>query len=292
MKISYPKDNKWPLVVEDFDLNNATNEDIQLIGKSVVSCALTVIRGQKLTAEQEVAWSKKFGSTPNRFSKRKTDPELLKIYSRSTAREHPAISSVTGKLDEHGYPGLHGGSGDLDWHCGQPWFDGRPDLVYLYAVEHSAGSRTSYINSQLAYDDLDDKIKNKIADVYIRATADMSRYSETGEVFDFLDREENTEYHPPLVSTNKCGQKCIFLPFNQMNGLYNFNGSELEEQELVEYLKQHILQEKYIYHHDWQDGDITMHDNWNGLHKRWAFDHMDKRLLHRMQYDLSSINFE
>jgi taurine dioxygenase len=54
-----------------------------------------------------------------------------------------------------------------------------------------------------------------------------------------------------------------------------------ESDKLKEKLTSHIMNDKYVYHHDWQDGDIVISDQWHSMHKRWAFDKMDKRLLHR-----------
>ena len=34
--------------------------------------------------------------------------------------------------------------------------------------------------------------------------------------------------------------------------------SEEDSWKLVEQLRDHVLQEKYIYHHDWQDGDVVI----------------------------------
>jgi hypothetical protein len=43
----------------------------------------------------------------------------------------------------------------------------------------------------------------------------------------------------------------------------------------------HILKEQYLYHHDWQDGDLVISEQWLGIHKRWPFEKMNQRLLHR-----------
>ena len=52
--------------------------------------------------------------------------------------------------------------------------------------------------------------------------------------------------------------------------------------ELFEYLKKHILQDKYRYDHHWKDGDLVLSEQWLTIHKRHAFERMDKRLMHRI----------
>jgi alpha-ketoglutarate-dependent taurine dioxygenase len=290
MKITYPVGGSWPMVIEDVDVRTCSDDLIQEIGYNIADKALVVIKKQNLSVEDEIAFVSRFGN-PDRYP---YDKKLLSTnpWFASTKRDHPAMSSVTGALDANGNPGLHGMKEDLDWHCGQPWNPERPDIVYLYACYGSVGSRTTYVNSMLSYNDLSEEWKNRIADITLRPTSDMSRYSESGKIFEgYVNQVENPNYHPPVVYTNKTGHQCIFLPFLQMEGLYNFAGTAQQEQEIIEYLKNHMLDEKYTYHHDWDDGDIVMHDNWTGLHKRWYFEHMDTRLLHRMQFDMETIKF-
>ena len=54
-----------------------------------------------------------------------------------------------------------------------------------------------------------------------------------------------------------------------------------------EYLTNHILNEKYMYHHYWKDGDVVMSDQDITLHKRWYFSEMKDRLMWRMAHDVS-----
>jgi len=51
---------------------------------------------------------------------------------------------------------------------------------------------------------------------------------------------------------------------------------------LFDYLKNHILQDKYRYDHHWEDGDLVVSEQWLTLHKRHAFDKMDERLMYRI----------
>jgi alpha-ketoglutarate-dependent taurine dioxygenase len=61
---------------------------------------------------------------------------------------------------------------------------------------------------------------------------------------------------------------------------------------LIQKLRQHVEQEKYMYHHAWEDGDMVLSDQWLSIHKRWEFEHMDKRVLHRLACDYSKINLD
>jgi hypothetical protein len=46
--------NNWTVVIEDFNMTNATQEDINQISKLVAKNTLVVIRNQKLSVGDEV----------------------------------------------------------------------------------------------------------------------------------------------------------------------------------------------------------------------------------------------
>ena len=82
----------------------------------------------------------------------------------------------------------------------------------------------------------------------------------------------------------------MFFPWNQILGFREMD-DPVEYAEIKDSLMKHMLQEKYTYHHDWEDGDIVMADQWSGMHKRWAFELMHERLLHRIGFDYDKIKF-
>ena len=53
--------------------------------------------------------------------------------------------------------------------------------------------------------------------------------------------------------------------------------------------EQHAEQEKYTYHHDWEDGDIVISEQWLSIHKRWPFEDMKNRLLHRIAFGYENL---
>ena len=42
-------------------------------------------------------------------------------------------------------------------------------------------------------------------------------------------------------------------------------------------------------HHDWEDGDLVISEQWLSIHKRWTFEKMDKRVLHRIAFDYDKV---
>ena len=280
MKVTYPF-NDWTPVVDSIDVRNLTDENIQELGRLIATKCMILIRDQNLTPQEEVDFGSRFGVLENK-----------KIVSARNSKAvclpgmGGLISRVTGKLNEDGMPGIHGGRSALDWHCNRAWDPKRDPIVYLYSVEGSEGSITSWSNYVKAYEELPEDWKTKLSTLKVKAAQTYSKYSEMGTYFGTPDKPSN--WQVPIISKNPAGQTAIFFPWNQMDGIADV--SPEEDKEITEWLKDYLLQDKFIYHHHWKDGDVIMADQWSGMHKRWEFDRMDIRVLHRMALDYNNIN--
>ena len=62
----------------------------------------------------------------------------------------------------------------------------------------------------------------------------------------------------------------------------NYNATEEEVKELHEYLQAMMYDKKYLYKHQWQDGDYALTDNHGMLHGRLAFQDQSGRHLMRI----------
>jgi taurine dioxygenase len=282
----YLHENSWTVILDDFDLLTATQDEINQIGCLLATNTLVVVRNQgHLTANDEADVCARFGNLEDLTPFRDVAPYKNVIIPGTQDR----VVRVTGELDEHGEPGLFGHVDDLDWHCNQPGMANRKPLVWLLGVKGTAGSRTSWTNNILAYQDLSDEWRERIKDLKMICGWKKGTYSE----FDFgkangVTENYNEHYTPNMVYTNNGNQTGLFFPFLQFR---NFVGlTENESRAIVEELKDHVLQDKYIYHHDWQDGDVVIAEQWLGIHKRWKFDGMPNRVLHRVTFDFDNIN--
>jgi alpha-ketoglutarate-dependent taurine dioxygenase len=65
-----------------------------------------------------------------------------------------------------------------------------------------------------------------------------------------------------------------------------------ESKNLIDELADYTVQEKYCYHHDWQDGDLVISEQWLGIHKRWRFEKIATRLLHRAVFDFPDQDYK
>jgi taurine dioxygenase len=64
---------------------------------------------------------------------------------------------------------------------------------------------------------------------------------------------------------------------------------QTEFKDLVNNVKEFVMRPDFAYHHDWEDGDVVLSEQWLSIHKRWEFEGMPNRVLHRIACDYSNI---
>lgn len=290
-------DNGWTIIVNDINLKEANDNEAQIIGSLVATNTVVVIQNQNLTASEETAFCAKIGKVES-YSQRMADAAQAELdtagktlYNKMQGILEPntdnSVIRVTAEHDDHGRPGLFGHATELDWHCNNAANKWRDPIVWLYGVKGTAGSRTSWINTILAYEDLPDELKQQYADVKsINGYSADKGYS--AEVFAGPE-DINNEWMPNIVHNNVAGKTGLYFPFLQMHQIVGMN--KADSKEFIIKVRDHLLQEKYMYHHDWQDGDVVISEQWLGLHKRWHCDTMDQRVLHRVCFNFDHIKF-
>jgi alpha-ketoglutarate-dependent taurine dioxygenase len=275
-------ENGWTVFVNNIDLRDLTIDQAKEIGKLLATNTVVVIQNQQLTPQDEVRVCEKIGKIES-FSKfRGVVPDVEHWIVPDTEDK---ILRVTGELNEHGKPGMFAHKSDLDWHANQPANEWRDPIIWLYGVRGTEGSKTSWINNVLSYNDLDEQTKESLKDIKMINGYKQNAYSEHhfGKEVDI-----NYNYQPKLVHTNEVGVVGLFFPFLQIHQIVDM--TEDESKHFINKFKDHVLQEKYAYHHEWKDGDVVLSDQWLGVHKRWECDNIATRVLHRIACDYSHID--
>jgi alpha-ketoglutarate-dependent taurine dioxygenase len=271
MKLLYDR-NEWTVFIQE-DIRDLTETEIKKIAELVNTHSVVAFKNQKLTPEDELKFCSSFGKVQSHKGKEQFDH--LKIRDE--------IFRVTGQKDDNGKPGLFGHPDELDWHCNETSNPNRDPLIWLYSIQGSRGSITSWINLVAAYHDLPQDLKIKFNDKLVVCGWEQGRF---GYAEYFTNTNKNRALHK-LIQKNYLGNSAIFFPFNQTFAISGYSKSEYDE--LAKYLENHIKQEKYMYHHFWDDGDAVISDQWLSIHKRWKFDKMEDRILHRIAFDYSKI---
>jgi taurine dioxygenase len=159
-----------------------------------------------------------------------------------------------------------------------------PKATTLYAVSlPSRGGDTQYANMHLAYDELPETMKARIAG--LRAVhVYLSKHSPRRLAP--LNEESRRNLPPPgihpLVRTHpENGRKALYLNPVRMQSVSGM--ADEAALALIADLMAHATQEKYEYRHRWRPGDMVIWDNRSVMHKaNTDYDMNERRYLYRL----------
>jgi alpha-ketoglutarate-dependent taurine dioxygenase len=272
-------DNGWTVIIENYNIKDATQDDINQIARLLATNTCVVLKKQSLTIEDEVRIAKMF-KNPQQFHLDVEGSFDAECYRGAEVDGSEKFAlRVTGEKNEHGLPGIAGWEDEMVWHCNDPHDPLKRSLIWLYGVRGTSGSRTTWNNNILSYNELAEEKRKPLENLKLVMANWSKEQMDLGyDAPDIID-----DYTPNLVMENIAGRKGFYFPFLQISGFVGL--SEEENKNIISWLTEHTIQDKYCYHHDWQDGDIVIAEQWLGIHKRWPFKEIEHRLLHRMAFD-------
>jgi alpha-ketoglutarate-dependent taurine dioxygenase len=276
-------ENGWTVIIDEIDLVTPRQEDVDKICRLLDSNTLVVIPKTNITMKDELKFINLFHEVET-YDK---PPESETIGKCVIPDSECKLIPVTGRVLKDGKTGIFGHPAELKWHCNGPASPESKLLVYLRGIEGTKGSVTQWTNNFLAYDDLDAETLELIKNLQGVFGHDANRISPALE--HMPGKFINEEYTPNIIRENRQGRKGIFLPYLQM---FYFKGmTEEESQPIIDRLAAHITQEKYVYSHDWEDGDIVIADMVFGIHRRLEFQNIANRLLHRAAFNYTKQDY-
>lgn len=270
-------ENGWTLFI-DSDLKNITLSQAAKLRKLIASNTLVIARNQILNTDDQIELAKKIGELNVIYDKTKSTSE--QPITQYAENEH--IFRISGVRDDKGnFTGLSASEKVLDWHCDMIAKKNRVPVLQLYGYEGTNGSCTSFVNTVEAYKKMSETLKRKIQDIKIVCgkpynSTDPFRYQETvGALY-----KKGSTCTFDLVIKNQAGNTGLFFPFFQILEIERYTRDEAKS--LIEEIKKEVMKEEFIYHHHWQDGDVILSDQWLNIHKRWPFNGITSRTLHRI----------
>lgn len=262
--------------VEGVDLRCTVEEpDAEWLRLALGRHRLLVIPGQNLTNAEQVAVTRTLGE--------------VAVYPVGgyTARDQPEVMRISNIL-LHGRPvGLYDGDTQEEWHTDGSWSPQINAATLLYSVvSPEEGGATVFADATGAYEHLPDDRK-KLLDglTAVHSMRHLLRQElATNPHKSQLSEEEGDlapdSRHPVVHVHPVTGRKSLLLGsmiISRIDGL-----SADASQRLLTELLEHATQEKYLYRHQWRDGDLVIWDNHATLHTRTACDSSrHHRLLYR-----------
>ena len=222
--------------------------------------------------------------------------ELVEFYSElgKVIQQNDKVTGTigNGELVKVRQNGLFAGKedGELEWHSAGMNRSIHDDIVAMYMYELAEdGGDTYFTDHQTAWNDLDDDTKDLCRDLKSKTPTYNDRmkldrmgiyknvFSDEQTMMEFRDINGNTSFESQvprkdLVTKHPInGKEGLYYPWTIIRG---FSGRQMDkdtQHDLYFKLKEHTLQEKYIYKHKWERNDIVLSDQHHSLHRRDAY---------------------
>jgi alpha-ketoglutarate-dependent 2,4-dichlorophenoxyacetate dioxygenase len=264
--------------VSGIDIAKAvTREDAQAIDAGMAKYAVLVFRDQKLTDEQQMAFTGNFGRIEDARGGNITKPQDRRLVE--------GMNDVS-NLAKDGSPLPRDSRqrlfniGNMLWHSDSSFrvIPAKYSLLSARTVNPKGGN-TEFADMRAAYDALDDETKCEIADLVCEHSLMYSRGS-----LGFLDysEEEKLMFKPVLQRLVRQhpvnGRKSLYLS-SHAGGIVSMPMPEARI--LLRDLTEHATQSKFVYVHRWRPNDFVIWDNRQTMHRVRRFDESQPRDMRR-----------
>lgn len=253
--------------VSDIDLARLDEGTIRAMKDAWLAHKVLVFHDQELDEDQLVGFAETLG-----------DVEIHLRQTRTSGRREVMLVS---NIKEDGQPIGRLGNQELNWHMDQIFMDQPTAGTLLYAVSVTPeGGDTWFCDLGAAYATLPADLRAKVEGrraVHSAATADRR----VGIRLTEQQRTRAPEVVHPLVRTHPlAGEKGLYFSMNhtaRIDGL-----SEDESLPLLDELRAHATQPRFVYAHRWRVGDLMLWDNACTMRRRDPFPDQYPRLMRRV----------
>jgi taurine dioxygenase len=226
------------------------------IERAFAEHSVIVFRDQKLTEEQHIAFSKRFGELE------------IHVGTQYLHPKHPEIR-INSNIIENGRPIGATDAGQY-WHTDLS-YTARPSkcsLLYALEVPMKDGKPlgdTLFVSTILAYEALSDEMKRRIDGLKAVHSYRYRYYklTDAGARRPPLTEEQKRKVpdvvHPVVRTHELTGKKCIFV--NEGFTVSIVGMPEEESRALLRELFAHCTRSEFMYRHKWRVGDLLMWDN-------------------------------
>jgi len=260
--------------IQDVELKGLSDRDFDEIHRAWLQHLVVRFRGQQLTVEDLIAFSRRFGEL---------DWAPVQETGRRFVAGHPEIYVVSNVI-ENGVPIGSLGAGEAVWHTDMSYIDDPPKASLLYALEiPPAGGDTHFCNMYRAYESLPDALKQRTADLALKhdATYNSGGYVRQGLAASDDPASSTGVYHPLVRTHPETGRRALYL--GRRRNAYLGGLSLADSDALLDELWSYATRDEIAWSNQWQPGDVVLWDNRCTMHRRDAFDPNSRRIMHRTQ---------
>ena len=240
-------------IATDVDVRSLSDTDWGVLYRAWLDGIVQVVRGQSLTMEEYLAYSRRFGRLkPHRVRK-------------TRHAQHPALTMMgvgTRKADGGVDQAIYNRGGG--WHTDSPWDTEICKATQLYAIAiPSYGGDTLFANMYDAYEALPGGLKKRIEGLKAEHVYG-GRARKGNDLLDPEDRNLPPAVHPVVRVHEETGRKSLYA--NPTHILRIQGLSDAESDQLIAELTGRMVETPAQYRHQWAVGDIVIWDNRCALH--------------------------
>ena len=235
--------------------------------------------GQTLTSENLKAFSERFGDIQGSLSKR-------------TSPEPPGVGILSNVVENGAYIGAP--DAGQDWHTDMSYREqmGFVNVLYGIRIPRRDGrvlGGTEFSNMHQAYDELPAELKTRLQDA--TAVHDFEKFwehmrqnhaSSRPALTDEQRRLRPPVNHPIFLTHPITGKKVLYANPGYVTRINGMSASESDE--ILAFLFDYQLQNRFRYLYTWTEGDVLVWDLFGTLHRAVADYRPDEyRLMKRCQ---------
>lgn len=246
------------------------DDDFSRIHRAHLDHHVLVFRDQRITPEQQIAFSRRFG------------PLQIHVLHQFALPAHPEVLIVS-NIVESGKPIGLGDAGHF-WHSDLSYKE-KPSLGSLLHAQvlPSEGGDTLFANMHLAWDTLPAHLRRAVEGLRAEHTY-LARYAELQSRNPWrpnLSAEQIAQVKPvvhPVVRTHpETGRKALFVSEHFTTRIVDI--PENESRALLDELFAHSVRAEHLYRHQWRDHDLVFWDNRSLMHLAAGTpDHLHRKL--------------
>jgi taurine dioxygenase len=245
-------------------------EEVAAIRDAWRGHSVLVVPGQTLSPERQIAYSRYFGDLRGHTVSSLLHPdypELLVLSNRGRGGTAPI------------------NNGGAYWHSDitYEWEPPMGSILHGVIVPPTGGD-TLYADMVAAYEALDRETKQALEGVkavhtyrfrYLKMVEEGVRPARTeAQMAEWIEVE-----HPVVRTVPDTGERALYV--NEGFTARIAGWPEDESRDMLDKLLAHTVDERFVYRHRWQTGDVVMWDNRRTLHRATEYDLSQERTMHR-----------
>jgi taurine dioxygenase len=260
--------------IQGVDLQTIDSDDFSAIYRAWLDHSVLLFRGQNLTDDDLIAFSKRFGGL---------DWAPIQESGRRFVEGHPEIYVVSNVM-ENGTPIGSLGAGEATWHTDMSYLQDPPKASILYALEvPPSGGNTYFCNMYRAYESLPEELNQRTEHLALKhdGTYNSGGYVRQGVTAADDPMTSPGTFHPLVCTHPETKRRLLYL--GRRRNAYIRGLSLADSESLLDQLWSYATREEFAWHNEWRVGDLVLWDNRCTMHRRDPFDASSRRIMHRTQ---------